>query len=159
MITVDIQYATESKILPTAEQLRQWVEYALTDYANNTSVTLRIVDNKEMIQLNLNYRGKNKLTNVLSFPYEENYTEEKILGDIVICAPVVLSEAEKQNKTWQAHWAHLIIHGCLHLVGFDHMTDDQAQEMEPLEIKLLNGLDFPNPYITTEQSKNSMSLE
>jgi probable rRNA maturation factor len=146
MITVDIQYATESKTLPTAAELRLWVEQALNDYAKDTAVTLRIVDIAEMTQLNLYYRGKNKPTNVLSFPYEENFAEEKLLGDIVICAPVVLAEAQEQQKPWQAHWAHLVVHGCLHLVGFDHEEENQAQIMESLEVKLLAGLGFPDPY-------------
>ena len=147
MITVDIQYATESKTLPTALELRHWVEHALTDYAKDTAITLRIVDTIEMTQLNLYYRGKNKPTNVLSFPYEESLEEEKMLGDIVICAPVVLTEADEQHKPWQAHWAHLVVHGCLHLVGFDHEVEDQAEAMESLEVKLLAGLGFPDPYL------------
>ena len=147
MITVDIQYATESKTLPTASELRHWVEHALTDYAKDTAITLRIVDRIEMTQLNLYYRGKNKPTNVLSFPYADSLEEEKMLGDIVICAPVVLTEADEQHKPWQAHWAHLVVHGCLHLVGFDHEIEDQAQIMESLEVKLLAGLGFPDPYL------------
>jgi len=152
MINIDIQYATESKLLPHADKLRSWILQALANI-EETNLTLRIVDIPEITQLNRNYRGKNKPTNVLSFPFENNNEHEPMLGDIVICAPVVETEAQEQQKSLEAHWAHLVIHGCLHLQGYDHNTEAEANVMEPLEVKLLKGLGFPNPYIEVTETK------
>lgn len=143
MITVDIQHASEHSPLPADSQLQSWATAALAKHVQNATITLRIVDAAEIQQLNRYYRKKNKPTNVLSFPMQ---TEDNFLGDIVICAPIVIQEALQQNKSWQAHWAHLVIHGCLHLLGFDHETEEQAAIMEPLEIQLLDVLGYPNPY-------------
>ncbi|MFI4954610.1 MAG: rRNA maturation RNase YbeY [Gammaproteobacteria bacterium] len=143
MITIDIQHASQHSPLPEDAQLREWATQALTTHVQNANITLRIVDIAEMQQLNSYYRGKNKPTNVLSFPME---AEDGFLGDMVICAPIVMQEAMQQNKHWHAHWAHLVIHGCLHLLGFDHVTEKQAAVMEPLEIQVLDVLGYPNPY-------------
>lgn len=115
------------------------------------SITVRCVESEESQQLNHDYRGKNKPTNVLSFPFEspaEFFVP--LLGDLVICADVVRIEAQQQNKTVLAHWAHMIVHGCLHLLGYDHINDSEADEMESLEIKILRQLGYNNPYQATE---------
>lgn len=117
------------------------------EQAGNEDMTIRVVDSNESQQLNHQYRGKDKPTNVLSFP--SDLPEEigiNLLGDLVICAPVVAEEAKQQSKPLLAHWAHMVIHGTLHLQGYDHIEDDQAEAMEALEIKLLQGLNFANPY-------------
>ena len=143
MIRVDIQHISEYPEVPDDVLINNWVKQALLNYVSSGNITLRIVDVPEMQQLNRYYRGKNKPTNVLSFPMR---TEMDFLGDIVICAPIVAEEAAQQNKDILAHWAHLVIHGCLHLLGFDHETEEQAAEMEPLEIMLLAVLGYDNPY-------------
>jgi probable rRNA maturation factor len=147
MIHTDIQYISLQQDLPEQTLLQEWVTKALMHYVSHANVTLRIVDEKEMLELNRNYCGKNKPTNVLSFPLSQaDVAEDDSLGDIIICAPVVSREAREQEKEELAHWAHLVIHGCLHLVGFDHMTDEQADIMEPIEVQLLSTLGYPNPY-------------
>jgi probable rRNA maturation factor len=105
----------------------------------------------ESQELNHQYRGKNKPTNVLSFPFEipehlPEGVEIELLGDLIICAPVVEREAQEQNKALLAHWAHMTLHGCLHLLGYDHIEDKEAEEMESLEIEILQKMGFPNPY-------------
>ena len=114
-------------------------------------ITLRIVDEDEIRTLNRDYRDKDKPTNVLSFPFEmpEGLPEdamEPLLGDIILCAPVVRREAAEQNKTLQAHWAHMVTHGVLHLLGYDHIDDEDAQIMEAMEIRALNEQGFADPY-------------
>jgi probable rRNA maturation factor len=147
MINLEIQHISQHSPIPEDKLLQQWVSETLAARISQAEITLRIVDIEEMQQLNCYYRGKNKPTNVLSFPMP---TEEEFIGDIVICAPIVMQEALQQNKHWQAHWAHLVIHGCLHLLGFDHETEEQAAVMEPLEIELLSVLGYQNPYTTGE---------
>jgi len=112
------------------------------------SICLRIVSGEEMRSLNEQYRGKNKLTNVLSFPADLDSLPENLslLGDIAICAQVVKFEAKQQNKSEQHHWAHLTVHGVLHLLGYDHQNDTDAKDMETLEIEILSSLDVPDPY-------------
>jgi len=108
---------------------------------------VRIVDEAEITALNRQYRGKDGATNVLSFPFEAMAgVETGQLGDVVICAPVVAAEAVTQGKSLQAHWAHIVMHGVLHLLGYDHHRDAEAQEMEALETRLLASLGFPDPY-------------
>lgn len=109
-------------------------------------LTLRIVGRAESQALNAQYRGKSSPTNVLSFPYEMEIEALPLLGDIVICAPLVLSEARAQGKTARAHWAHLVIHGCLHVLGYDHVQEAEAIVMETRERELLSKLGFANPY-------------
>lgn len=114
---------------------------------SDQEITVRVVDEDESQQLNHEYRGKNKPTNVLSFPFEAPPgIEMNLLGDLVICAGVVEAEAQQQNKPLDHHWAHMIIHGTLHLLGYDHIEDDQAEEMEGLEISLLGKLSIDDPY-------------
>jgi probable rRNA maturation factor len=157
---IDLQIATQEFDLPTAEQLEQWVALATREQAASAEVTIRLVDDVESQQLNLDYRGKNKPTNVLSFPAQmdefeaefaipelmEELGDDTYLGDLVINAPLVQREAQQQSKAAIDHWAHLVIHGCLHLQGYDHIEDAQAEHMEGLEIALLAELDITNPY-------------
>jgi probable rRNA maturation factor len=153
-IIVDIQIETTAKNLPTTADIEQWCSCALqppcaasTDDEEPLEMTVRIVDEEESAELNSDYRGKSGPTNVLSFPFESP-PEVKInlLGDLVICAPVVEREAQQQNKSAQAHWAHMVIHGTLHLQGFDHIEDEEATIMEDIETRIIQGLGFPPPY-------------
>ena len=151
---IDLQIATEnSEDLPSLEQFTQWVQRALAHEAQTedfpeTEITIRIVDEAESHELNLTYRGKDKPTNVLSFPFEvPEGIELPLLGDLIICRQVVEKEAEEQQKPLEAHWAHLAIHGTLHLLGYDHLTDEEAEEMESLETEIMQSLGFDDPYI------------
>ncbi len=119
---------------------------ALPENNKNSELTIRIVDEEEMKELNMRWRGIDNSTNVLSFPAGDNIIAPELLGDIAICAPVIEKEAIEQNKSQDAHWAHMVIHGVLHLLGYDHTNNDDAEIMESLEIKILNTLNFPNPY-------------
>ncbi|WLQ14562.1 rRNA maturation RNase YbeY [Hahella aquimaris] len=147
-LDVDIQIASEEADLPSEEQLILWAQAALRE-AGDHEVTIRIVDAEESQELNAQYRGKDKPTNVLSFPFENPPgLTLPLLGDLVICAPVVFSEAVEQQKTAAAHWAHMVIHGMLHLQGYDHIIDEEAEVMESLETELVTSLGFPPPYAT-----------
>lgn len=154
-VQLDVQYACESEQdLPAVQDFQTWADLALCDNVD-AEVVIRIVDEDESRELNHQYRGKNKSTNVLSFPMElpqelAAVADENMLGDLVICAPVVAREAAEQNKPLQHHWAHMVIHGMLHLQGHDHIEDDEAAEMESLEIKLLQQLGIANPYGTDQ---------
>ncbi len=144
---IEIQRACESSEIPVDEDFRLWAEYALKRLDRSGSVVIRLVDANESQSLNLQYRNKDYATNVLSFPFETpEFVEENHLGDLVICVPVVNGEAREQGKKPLSHWAHMVIHGMLHLMGYDHETDAQAEEMESLEIELLKQLAINNPY-------------
>ena len=151
-IDLDIQNPDNISISPSLEELSLWANTAIKIASNNTDdtnfdMTLRIVGETEGKDLNKTYRDKKNATNVLSFPFEapENI-EINLLGDIVICAPVVEKEAQTQHKSPQSHWAHLTIHGTLHLLGFDHVDDNDADIMENLEISAMVSLGFTDPY-------------
>ena len=145
-IDVDVQNATTFEPLPDDEQFCLWVETALREH-DVAELSLRLVDRDESQELNSRYRGKDKPTNVLSFPAElPPGLDIALLGDIVICAPLVGEEAEAQHKSRQAHWAHLVIHGVLHLLGHDHQDEQEAAEMEAIEVELLASLGYGNPY-------------
>ena len=157
-IQLDIQLATECEHFPDEKQVKTWIVSAL-EHAElslaSPSLTVRIVSLEESEQLNSNFRGKNQPTNVLSFPFElpegVNFTQsdeciDEYLGDLAICAKLVEKEANNQLKLVESHWAHLIIHGTLHLLGFDHIEEDQANRMESLEIAILASCGFSNPY-------------
>lgn len=136
---------------PADASLCRWARLALGGREAGELV-LRIVDTEESRALNARYRKRDAATNVLSFPAEMlPGVDDAPLGDLVICAPVVAAEAEQQNKSAEAHWAHMVIHGCLHLLGFDHQTEAQAAVMEALETGYLAQLNFPDPYETLEQ--------
>lgn len=150
-IAVDIQYAVEAPGLPTEADFTRWVATVLRDRKVEGEVCIRIVDAEESQALNAEYRGKDKPTNVLSFPFEvPPGVPVTLLGDLVICAEVVAREAEEQQKAALHHWAHMVVHGTLHLLGFDHINDDEAEEMEALERDLLARLDIADPYQTAE---------
>jgi probable rRNA maturation factor len=145
---LDLQIACNEQVLPLPEQFQCWTDAVLQSVTNKTfEITIRLVNPDESQQLNHQYRHKNKPTNVLSFPFEvPDGIELNLLGDLVICAHVVEQEADAQNKALFDHWAHMVIHGCLHLLGYDHINDSDAQEMETLEIAILAKLSINDPY-------------
>jgi len=145
-IEVDVQNATVFEPLPEDAEFSLWVETALRE-RRDIELTLRLVDRDESRELNSRYRGKDKPTNVLAFPAElPPGLGLPLLGDIVICAPLVGEEAEAQQKPVQSHWAHLVIHGVLHLLGHDHQDEQDTAEMEAIEVGLLVSLGYGNPY-------------
>ncbi|OCF92302.1 rRNA maturation RNase YbeY [Gilliamella sp. wkB7] len=147
-IILDLQIATDdNQNLPTEEQITQWLNVILPQFMDNAEITIRIVDEQESQQLNNTYRHKDKPTNVLSFPFESPIEiEVPLLGDLIICKQVVEAEAKEQDKSLTSHWAHMIVHGCLHLLGYDHILDEEAEEMENIEIDIMQQLGFNNPY-------------
>jgi len=150
-VIVDVQNAVEAGDVPAEDDIHNWVESTLKQVesfkSNDAELTVRIVDEVEMRELNQQYRQKSGSTNVLSFPVDQDLPLEiPLLGDLVICAAVVEKEAREQDKSLQAHWAHMVIHGTLHLLGYDHIEDDQAAAMEQKEISILQELGFSNPY-------------
>jgi probable rRNA maturation factor len=148
-LTVDIQSAS-TEPAPEEGDIRHWISSALTgapEQRDAFEVSVRLVDEAEMAKLNSNYRGKSGATNVLSFPSDlPADLQLPLLGDIVICVPVVAREAGEQGKPLQAHWAHMAVHGTLHLLGYDHINDTDAARMENLETDILKLLDYPCPY-------------
>lgn len=146
-LTLDVQVACEGDGLPSAADFRRWANAALAGAAADgaAEITLRIVDEAEGAELNQRYRKKSGPTNVLAFPYEA-VGRNDLHGDLVMCASVVRREAREQGKTAEAHWAHMCVHGILHLRGYDHATQDEADVMEGLETSILVGLGFPRPY-------------
>ncbi len=144
---LDIQIISQSKQLPDQEQFQYWVDAVLKDESEDAEVVIRIVDEAEMIQFNEQYRDKKSSTNILSFPFEvPEGVDSNLLGDILVCAPVVEKEAHQQHKELDHHWAHMIVHGVLHLLGYDHVNDQDAEEMEMLEVKILKKIKIKNPY-------------
>ena len=153
-VIIDLQNAVESTKLPSSEKMQVWISLAL-EKANakfkQPEITIRIVSVNESQQLNTDYRAIDRPTNVLSFPFEvpDMIPAEELdefLGDLVICEQVVVDEANLQHKTLESHWAHMIIHGVFHLLGFDHIEENEAEEMEGLEVEVLTKLGFNNPY-------------
>ena len=147
---IDLQLASENiEGLPSEEQILQWATAAVQPESDNVEMTVRIVDEAESHGLNLTYRGKDRPTNVLSFLFEcPDEVELPLLGDLVICRQVVEREAIEQEKPLMAHWAHMIVHGSLHLLGYDHIEDDEAEEMESLETEIMQSLGFADPYLS-----------
>lgn len=153
-LELDVQIALDMPGLPTEDEFLRWTAAALlgANYHKQAEVTIRIVNEAEMTALNETYRHKQGPTNVLSFPFEAPAAiNTPLLGDVVICAPVVLREAIHQGKTQAAHWAHLVTHGVLHLLGYDH-DEAQADAMESLETRILAGLGYPDPYGEPQKS-------
>ncbi len=147
-IDIDVQYASQALELPTEERIRDWVRAALAGRRGEAELVVRLVDDEEGLALNRDYRDRGYATNVLSFPFDAPPgLELPILGDLVVCAPVVLREAAEQGKRAEAHFAHMIVHGTLHLLGYDHEGDADAELMESLERDILGGLGFPDPYM------------
>ncbi|WP_153787738.1 rRNA maturation RNase YbeY [Pseudomonas sp. EMN2] len=151
MLELDLQRATDAAS-PDDAAFRRWCELALRQRSADSEMTIRLVDEAEGRELNHTYRHKDYATNVLSFPADvpDDLLDIPLLGDLVICVAVVEREAKEQGKTLEAHWAHLVIHGCLHLLGYDHIDDDEAEEMEALERELLAELGHPDPYADDE---------
>ncbi len=146
MLEFELQLATLQAGIPSSVRFQKWVEAALQG-RQTVSLVIRVVDEHESGQLNSQFRGIQGATNVLSFPADIELPEASaILGDIAICAPVVADEAEQQGKNEEAHWAHLTIHGVLHLRGYDHQNESEASEMEALEVQLLRELGYADPY-------------
>lgn len=145
-LVIEVDSAS-SEPAPEEGDLRSWISAALGDRQLDTEISLRLVDIEEMSQLNQRYRNKSGPTNVLSFPADlPPELELPLLGDIVICSPVVRAEAADQGKSEKAHWAHMTVHGTLHLLGYDHIVEDEAQVMEALETTILATLNYPCPY-------------
>ncbi len=154
-VRVDILNDSSALWTPEPEACKSWIASALANanYTKKCGLSLRIVDDEDSKKLNTDFRGIKKPTNVLSFPANIPATVAAqmgmtFLGDLVICAPVLEQEALSQNKPLEAHWAHIVIHGTLHLLGYDHETENQAVIMEKLEIDVLKGLGYTNPYGT-----------
>ena len=145
-LDITIQIASKLANVPAKSQFKKWAKAALRV---DTEVTIRIVDAQEALELNSTYRGKDYATNVLTFPLTET---PHLMGDIIICVPVVVTEAVAQKKSLEAHFAHLTVHGVLHLHGYDHETEPQAELMESLEITILQKLGYANPYLITEDA-------
>ena len=144
-IHLDVQIASKCLDIPNESEFEYWAKSI--PYQSETSVCLRIVDELEARELNKQYRKIDKATNVLSFPAEiPTQLNINFLGDIVICAPIVKREAEEQNKQFNHHCAHLLVHGILHLQGFDHENESEAKKMEDLEVEILQDLNISNPY-------------
>ncbi|MCK5262281.1 MAG: rRNA maturation RNase YbeY [Gammaproteobacteria bacterium] len=145
-IELSISEGVEEAALPSEEKLQHWAQ---SSYLGNEEViaSLQIVGSDEMQDLNKNYRGKDKPTNVLSFPMElPDEVDINILGDLALCDEVIESEAKQQGKSLEAHWAHMVVHGMLHLQGYDHIEDNEAETMEAKEIEIMKELGFENPY-------------
>ncbi len=150
-IRVQLQYgAVERDAVPEAAHFRRWVTAALEGRRDSGEVVIRLVDEAESEQLNQTFRHKTGSTNVLSFPFHAPPpVVSELIGDLAICVPLARSEARQLAKDELAHWAHLVVHGVLHLLGFDHQNEADARRMEGLESELLSALGFPDPYRDT----------
>ena len=148
MNLVEIQTIFKSNGQPDHEHIQRWVDAALEGYDQDTEIVVRIVDEQESAELNEQYRHKQGPTNILSFPVEvPEGIDLNLLGDLVVCAPILEKEALEQHKALVDHWAHIIVHGVLHLLGYDHIDETEAELMENKEITILNMLNIKNPYI------------
>ncbi len=146
-IELELQIASQAQTLPHPSQFREWVGNTLDNRLETAELTIRIVDIEEMTELNEIYRKKIGATNVLSFPAEiDESFDLPLLGDIVICAPVVQKEADDADIELLAHWAHMVVHGTLHLLGYDHIEKEEAEAMEEIETRILIELGYPEPY-------------
>jgi len=146
---IDLDVQREVEALPKDEELLSWLKETLSfENYGDTELTIRFVDENEIAELNEQYRHKKGSTNILSFPFETpNEVELDLLGDLVICSDVVKQQAEEQGKEEIAHWAHMVVHGTLHLLGYDHLTSAEADVMENKEIKILSQLGYSDPYL------------
>lgn len=151
-LVLDLQIACPGPEVPPRSELRRWVAEALKGRRERAELTIRVVGEAEARDLNRRYRGQDRPTNVLSFPFaappgiDRGGSVQDLLGDLVVCADLVRREASEQGKPAAAHWAHLVVHGVLHLLDYDHLTDEDAARMEGLETAILGGLGFPPPY-------------
>ena len=152
-IELDLQIASQSDAdLPSQADFSRWLTEAIHRFQEQAEVTIRIVDEQESHQLNFDYRGKDRPTNVLSFPFEAppGMTID-LLGDLVICRQVVEREAKEQNTPLASHWAHMVVHGSLHLLGYDHIEDDEAEIMESLEAEIMQSMGYEDPYAAEKE--------
>ncbi len=150
-VTLDLQNACENpQGLPDEASFMRWLTAAVSLFQPESEVTIRLVDEAESHELNLTYRGMDKPTNVLSFPFEAppGIDDLPLLGDLIICRQVVEREAAEQQKLPEAHWAHMVVHGTLHLLGYDHIEDEEAEEMEGIETEIMLAMGYPDPYIS-----------
>ncbi|MCG7554846.1 MULTISPECIES: rRNA maturation RNase YbeY [Pseudoalteromonas] len=146
-LMLDLQLVCEFENLPSEAQFQLWAEHALTQFREEAELTIRIADEHESQELNSQYRGKDKPTNVLSFPFDAPPgIQLPLIGDLIICPQVVYQESIEQEKTFHDHFAHMVIHGCLHLLGFDHINEQDAVEMETIEKQILASLNIADPY-------------
>jgi probable rRNA maturation factor len=146
-VTVDVQFGCSPRGRPDRRRIARWVRAAVAGRRSVASVTVRVVGRREGAELNYRWRRRNGPTNVLSFPADGvDHAVPGLLGDIVICAPVVETEAREQGKTRDAHWAHMVVHGVLHLLGLDHVRKSEARRMEAEEKRILAELGYPDPY-------------
>ena len=151
-LQLDVQTAC-SEPVPEEEDIRSWIEAAISHRCKEAEVSVRIVDEAEMAALNSQYRSKSGATNILSFPGDlPPGVDIPLLGDIVICASVVEREATEQDKSLAAHWSHMLVHGSLHLLGYDHIENNDAEIMENLETEVLQKLGYPCPYTASVRS-------
>ena len=143
---IEVQFAVSRRGVPSAQRLRAWAQSAIAQatVSRGYSLCIRIVGTQESRKLNREWRGKDKPTNVLSFPYSE---QEGLQGDLAICAAVVAREAREQGKPLSAHWAHMVVHGVLHLQGYDHVNSRDAKRMEAREVVILSQFGYQDPYV------------
>ncbi|MFP3013279.1 MAG: rRNA maturation RNase YbeY [Arsenophonus sp. NC-QC1-MAG3] len=147
-VILDLQLACSNHNgLPSKTTFQYWLEVFLPQFQSESEITIRIVDMAESQHLNRIYRGKDKPTNVLSFPFKApDNIKLPLLGDLIICRKVVEKEAIEQQKKHDAYWAHMVIHGCLHLLGYEHQNNFEAEEMEIIETEIMKKLGYPDPY-------------
>jgi len=151
ILEVSVSYGLPRRGIPSPQSFRRWAAAALDGRIREADLAIRLVDDREGLALNRHYRGKDHPTNVLSFPADlPDGVTLPLLGDLVICAPVVAREAAEQNKRVNAHYAHLTVHGILHLLGWDHEDEREAECMEQLEREILATLDIADPYLAGE---------
>ena len=148
---VDVQRACAASGVPPPAKLVQWAEAALAGRSQGAQMTVRVVDEREGAELNERYRRRTGPTNVLAFAFDApelppELSSARMLGDVVVCAPVAEREAREHAKRLEAHWAHLVVHGTLHLLGYDHDRSETATEMEAAEREILGRLGYPDPY-------------
>ncbi|MGL9769134.1 MAG: rRNA maturation RNase YbeY [Sodalis sp. (in: enterobacteria)] len=153
-IILDLQVACdETHTLPAKTDFMRWLQGILPLFNICAEVTIRLVEEAESHELNMRYRGKDQPTNVLSFPFEAPpEVKLSLLGDLVICCKVVECEALQQGKALEAHWAHMVVHGSLHLLGYDHIQDEEALRMESLETKIMQKLGYIDPHLAVKDS-------
>lgn len=153
--SVVVQRICDDQTCPGEQDLQRWATAVMSGFGKSGEVTLRIVAEPEIRKLNSDFRQQDKSTNVLSFAADDEFgIEHGLLGDVVICAPVVAHEASEQGKNIDAHWAHMVTHGILHLLGFDHEDDREASEMEAHEKRILAGFGFADPYATPDYQQH-----
>jgi probable rRNA maturation factor len=145
-IKIDLQIAVKDKSIPSKQDFTKWLNLVakiIPPPKDQHEICIRIIDEQESAALNKTYRHKEGATNILSFAYQN----DELLGDLAICAPLIVKQAQQQNKELLAHWAHIVIHGYLHLVGFKHQNNQETAKMEQLEVEILQKLGYPNPYL------------